>query len=48
MTAAEVLRRKGEAGTAALQEAFDTAKTAGDKSRAALIEEYGDLHLQVK
>ncbi len=46
MTAAEVMKRKGEAGTAALKEAFDTAQTAGDKSRAALIEEYGELHRQ--
>ncbi len=47
MTAAEVMQRKGDVGKTALKEAFDTARTAGDQTRAALINEYGDLHLQV-
>ncbi|MDE1152857.1 MAG: hypothetical protein PW788_10000 [Micavibrio sp.] len=48
MTAAEVLKLRGEKGHAALQAAFSTTSGAGDAPRAALIQEYGDLHQQVK
>jgi len=48
MTAAEVLKLRGEKGRAALQAAYGTTSGAGDAPRAALIEEYGDLHQQVK
>ena len=47
MTAAEVLQKKGEAGKDALGKAFAAAENTGDKPRAALINEYGELHLQV-
>ena len=43
MTAAEVLQKKGKKGLRALKDAYAEAEARKDPSRAALIDEYGDL-----